>query len=204
MNDANPPGRNAFSSVLVSLMKGVVHAEEAPEHWQALLELQARVREQVAPLGLELVIDESEGYAYLRQRPPREGEPEIPRLVPRRPLGFQVSLLLALLRKKLAEVDAHGDSTRVILTRDQIADLVRVFLSDSPNQVRLLDRLDANLNKIVEMGFLRRLRGKAGELEVQRILKAFVDAQWLSELDRRLAAYAAHLAAEAGEEEPGA
>ncbi len=191
--------RNAFSLVLVSLMKGVVHAEDAPKTWQALLDLQARVRDHVAPLGLELILDDAEGYAYLRQRPVGEGEAELPRLVPRRPLGFQVSLLLVLLRKKLAESDAQGDSTRIILSRAQIADLLRVFLPNSSNEARLMDRLDANVNKIVEMGFLRRLRGRDGELEVQRILKAFVDAHWLTEFDRRLAAYAEHLKDEAGE-----
>lgn len=193
------PGSSAFSLVLVSLMKGVVHAGAEPKQWQALLDLQARVRDHVAPLGLELIVDETEGYAYLRQRPTVEGEPEVPRLVPRRPLGFQVSLLLALLRKKLAEADAQGDSTRIILSREQIADLVRVFLPDSANEARWMDRLDANINKVVEMGFLRRLRGKeakGGELEIQRILKAFVDAQWLSDFEGRLAAYAAHLQAE--------
>ena len=195
MTDAQPneAGGNAFSLVLVSLMKGVVHAEAEPKNWQALLDLQARVRDHVAPLGLELIADEVEGYAYLRQRVVGEGEPELPRLVPRRPLGFQVSLLLVLLRKKLAESDAQGDGTRIILSREQIADLVRVFLPDSGNEARLMDRLDTHLNKVVEMGFLRRLRGKDGELEVERILKAFVDAQWLLEFDRRLAAYAEHL-----------
>jgi hypothetical protein len=206
--DAQPnegAGRNAFSLVLVSLMKGVVHAESEPKNWQALLDLQARVRDHVAPLGLELIVDEAEGHAYLRQRVVGEGEPELPRLVPRRPLGFQVSLLLVLLRKKLAESDAQGDSTRIILSREQIADLVRVFLPDSGNEARLMDRLDAHLNKVVEMGFLRRLRGKGdkdGEFEVERILKAFVDAQWLSEFDRRLAAYSEHLKnASAGEKD---
>lgn len=191
---------NAFSRVLVSLMKGVVHAEDAPKNWQALLDLQARVRDHVAPMGLELILDETEGYAYLRQRLVGDGEPELPRLVARRPLGFQVSLLLVLLRKKLAESDAQGDSTRIILGRDQIADLLRVFLPDSANEARLIDRLDANLNKIVEMGFLRRLRGKDGEFEIQRILKAFVDAQWLSEFERRLGGYAEHLSNESATE----
>jgi hypothetical protein len=205
MTDVQPnegAGRNAFSLVLVSLMKGVVHAEAEPKNWQALLDLQARIRDHVAPLGLELVVDEIESYAYLRQRVAAEGEPELPRLVPRRPLGFPVSLLLVLLRKKLAESDAQGDSTRIILSSEQIADLVRVFLPDGANEARWMDRVDAHINKIVEMGFLRRLRGKDakdGELEIQRILKAFVDAQWLSDFERRLTAYAEHLTGEGTE-----
>lgn len=195
------PAKNAFSLVLIGLMKGVLHAESDPAQWQALLELQARVRDHVAPLGLELLLDESEGYAYLRQRPTTEGEPELPRLVPCRQLGYQVSLVLALLRKKLAELDAQGDATRLILDREQIADMVRVFLPEAANEVRLMDRLDAHLNKIVEMGFLRRLRAKDDQFEVRRILKAFVDGQWLGEFDRRLTDYVAHAAADSADKQ---
>ena len=195
------PAKNAFSLVLIALMKGVLQAEADPAQWQALLELQARVRDHVAPLGLELLLDESEGYAYLRQRTVAEGEPELPRLVPRRQLGYQVSLVLALLRKKLAELDAQGDATRLILDRAQIADMVRVFLPEAANEAKLMDRLDAHVNKIVDMGFLRRLRGKDDQFEVRRILKAFVDAQWLGEFDRRLADYAIHATADAGKQD---
>ncbi len=68
------------------------------------------MRDYVAVLGLELVLDEAEGYAFLRSRPGRrrDAAPKLPRLVARRPLSFPVSLLLALLRKKLAEFDAGG------------------------------------------------------------------------------------------------
>ena len=46
--------------VLVTLMKGVTYAESDPPLWQALLAVQARVREHVALLGLELILDEAE------------------------------------------------------------------------------------------------------------------------------------------------
>jgi len=185
-------------------MKGVVYRDAEPAQWQSLVELQARIREYVAVLGLELILDEAEGYAYLRQRPLAEGEPEPPRLIARRALGYQASLLLALLRKKLAEFDASGAESRLILGRDDIVELVRLFLPDTANEARLMDRIDTQINRIVEMGFLRRLRGQDDRFEVSRILKAFVDAQWLSEFDRRLADYRTHLAAGAtdGEREP--
>jgi hypothetical protein len=64
-----------------------------------------------------------------------------------------------------------------------------------------MDRLDAHVNKIVDMGFLRRLRGKDDQFEVRRILKAFVDAQWLGEFERRLADYATHAAADTGKQD---
>lgn len=153
-------------------------------------------------LGLELVLDEAEGYAFLKSRPePPDDDPaaRLPRLVARRPLSFPVSLLLALLRKKLAEFDAgggqDGDGRRLVLARDDIVELVRVFLPDSSNEARLIDQIDAHINKVLDLGFLRRLKGTSGpaSFEVRRILKAFVDAQWLADFDARLAVYAAQL-----------
>jgi hypothetical protein len=56
-----------------------------------------------------------------------------------------------------------------------------------------MDRLATDIKKVVDLGFLRKLRGQPGTYEVARILKAFVDAQWLEEFDARLADYRATL-----------
>jgi hypothetical protein len=187
-----------LSSLLIGLLKGVQYREQDERQWAALLNLQARVRDYVAVLNLDLVLDEAEGYAFLKSRPePGEDDPapRLPRLIARRPLSFAVSLLLALLRKKLAEFDAGGGDTRLVLSRDEIVELVRVFLPDGPNEAKLIDQIETTINKVVELGFLHKLKpasgGAAGQAhyEVRRILKAFVDAQWLVEFDTRLAAY---------------
>jgi len=190
---------NPLSGVLISLMKCVTDRESDPALWQAMLDVEARVRDYVSIMGLELILDEAEGFAYLRQRPSKDDEHEIPRLVPRRQLGYQVSLLVALLRKKLVEFDASSGDTRLILSSDDIVEMIRVFLPDTSNQVRLLERVDSSINRVVEMGFLRRLRGTEDRYEVRRIMKAFVDAQWLGELEVRLAGYREHAGNEAGQ-----
>ncbi len=181
-----------ISAALIALFKGVLYRDQNHEIWQQMLAHPAKVREQVHVFGLELFLDEAEGHAYLRQRPPVEGEPELPRLVQRRQLSYPVSLLLALLRKKLAEHDVTGGDARLVLSREQIVDLVRLFAADSTNEARLVDRIDTDINRIVELGFLRRLRDRGDQFEVRRILKAFVDAQWLSEFEQRLAQYKDH------------
>jgi Domain of unknown function (DUF4194) len=187
-----PPSDSALSRVLIQLLKGVAYQEDDALLWQSLLNLQSRVRDHVAGLGLELIVDEAEGYAYLRHRPAGEGVDELPRLVPRRQLSYPVSLLLVLLRKKLADFDANSGETRLVMSREQIAELLRVFLPDTANEARFMDRLDTQLNKIAEFGFVRKLRGKEAQFEVRRILKSFVDAQWLSDFEARLSAYRAH------------
>ena len=202
------PAVPELSALLVHLLKGVLYREDDERLWVVLLRLQARVREQAAVLLLDLVLDEAEGFAFLKSRPDpdeSEGTPHLPRLVARRPLSFPVSLMLALLRKRLAELDAGGSDTRLVLTRDEVVELTRVFLPDGTNEARLIDQVDATINKVVDLGFLRRLKPAAasaqdrGHYEVRRILKAFVDAQWLAEFDARLEVYRKALSAAPGE-----
>ncbi|MCC7081258.1 MAG: DUF4194 domain-containing protein [Burkholderiales bacterium] len=188
-----------LTALVVTLLKGVLYREGDERLWGALIDLQARVRDYVAVLGLELVLDDAEGYSFLRSRLDAgddESAPKLPRLIARRPLSFPVSLLLALLRKKLAEFDASGTGTRLVLARDDIVELVRVFLPVSSNEARLIDQIETHINRVADLGFLRRLKTTSGppSFEVRRILKAFVDAQWLAEFDARLAQYQRHLA----------
>lgn len=185
-------GSDDLSVVLIHLMRGIVERDSTPQVWQTLIERQSRVRDYVSVIGLELEVDEAEGYAFLRQKPSREGEPELPRLVSRRQLSYPVSLLLALLRKRLAEHDAASSEPRLILTTPEIVDLVRLFQPDTADEARLEDRVGRDIAKIVELGFLKTLKGREGTYEVRRILRSFVDAQWLGALNERLAEYAAY------------
>ncbi|HRO58694.1 MAG TPA: DUF4194 domain-containing protein, partial [Burkholderiaceae bacterium] len=95
--------------------------------------------------------------------------------------------------------------TRLVLSRDDIAELMRVFLPDGTNEARLIDQVDSTIGKVVDLGFLRRLKPAAGgaqdrgHYEVRRILKAFVDAQWLAEFDARLEVYRTALSGGAGQ-----
>jgi hypothetical protein len=194
-----PPGQSLPLAV-TQLMKGVVYRDTHEAAWRQLLQLQAQVRDYVAVIGLTVVVDEAEGYAFLRHPPddeePDSDRPTLPRLIARRPLPFAVSLLLALLRKKLAEFDASNSDTRLMLTREQLVDMVRLFVPASSNEARLVDQIDATINRVVELGFLRQVRGQPSLFEVRRIVKAFVDGQWLADFDRRLAEYAALAAGE--------
>jgi hypothetical protein len=186
-----------FSGAVIALMGGIVDREDNAALWQRLIDLRQRVAEYVAAMGLDLILDETEGYGYLRQRRAAPGEPEMPRLIARRQLGYSVSLLLVLLRRKLAEFDADGGdegSSRLIVDGTAIAEMARMFLADTANEAKLMDRVETDVRKIVEMGFLRRLRGSEDRFEVRRMLKSFVDAQWLNEFETRLAEYRAHTA----------
>jgi hypothetical protein len=188
--------------VVTRLFKGVLYAENDEKVWQSLTGLTSHVRDYVSVLGLDLVLDEPEGFAFLRSKDDPDGT--LPRLIARRTLTFHVSLLLALLRRRMMEFDINSSEVRLIMTEQDIADMVSVFLPESSNEARVLDRLGADIKKVVELGFLRKLKGQADTYEVARILKAYVDAQWLEEFDARLADYRAALAGEPPATEPPA
>jgi hypothetical protein len=184
------------SLVLIQLFKGVLYQDKSPELWRDLLIFQGAVRDYFAVIGLQVLIDETEGYAFLRQRPEatdeEAGTPALPPLVQRRQLSYPVSLLCVLLRKKLIEQDAAGGETRVILSREQIVDMMRVFLPEGSNEAKTVEQIESHLRKVVDYGFLRRLKGDEERFEVRRIIKALVDADWLGDLAEKLETYQAH------------
>lgn len=186
-------GPSDLSLVLIQLFKGPLYRDTHEKLWDPMLKLRAPISDHVAVLGLQVEIDDSEGYAFLRSRPVADDDTGMPRLVARRALSFPVSVLLALLRKRLAEFDASSSDPRLVLDREQIIEMMRLFLPESSNDARLVDNIDAHINKVVELGFVRKLRGDGEQFEVRRILKAFVDGQWLNDFDVRLDGYLVEL-----------
>ena len=210
-DDQNDTGPVDLGPLVIPLLKGVLYRSADENRWLTLLRREGSLRDYVRVLGLEVIVDEAEGYAFLRTPPSAEDENApadgaLPRLMSRRRLTFGVSLLLALLRRRLAEADAQGGD-RLVMTRGEIADLVAVFLPSSTNEAKVADRVERDITKVVELGFLqpigaRTRRGEQPSYEVRRILKAFVDAQWMSEFAQRLEDYRAAGAADEGPDEP--
>jgi len=176
---------NELPAILVGLLKSVVYREQAPALWRDLLNLQSGARDHLRLLGLDLIIDEAEGYAFLQQSEsePAGADEVMPRLIPRRPLSYPVSLLLVLLRKRLAQHDAQGGETRLVLSSAQMVDMMRTFLASGPNEAKLEDQIERHIARAEELGFLHKMKENEDLYEVRRILRAFVNADWLADLE---------------------
>jgi hypothetical protein len=180
-----------YAPALIKLLQGVVY-DDNRELWNALIDHQAQIREYFNTINVDVLIHESEGFAFLRQReqPERSGV-VLPNLIEKRQLGYYVTLLCVLLVEKLVEFDVRGgDSTRLILDRDEIKELARIFLADKTNEAKVVDSLDAPINRLAEYGFLRKLNTPEDKYEVRRILKAKITADALLEIKQRLETYA--------------
>lgn len=184
------PDEQATATAIIKLMRGVVYRESDEDSWLALARHEGAVRDHFATIGVEVVVDDAEGYAFLRSEEEHDDTDPLPRLVKRRSLTYHVSLLLVLLRKRLVEFETAGGEGKLVLSRDQIVDLLRLFLADSTNEARVVDSVDTTIRKAADLGFLRQLRGQSDHWEVRRILKAYVDAQTMSDFAGKLADYA--------------
>ncbi|MBO0811983.1 MAG: hypothetical protein J2P23_08035, partial [Microlunatus sp.] len=61
---------------------------------------------------------------------------------------------------------------------------------ETSNDARVVDQAERTISKAVELGFLRGLRHQPDHWEVRRILKAYVDAETLSDFAGKLREYA--------------
>ncbi len=161
-----------WAAPALKLLMGVVYGED--KEWRALREHEAAVREHFTSLGLELVVDEGEAFAWLSQRDPDDGEETLPRLLRRMPLTWEQTLLCVLLRERLLQFDRAGDADgRLVLALEELRELLLPFLPESNDAKKFERRLAGLLNKAEELGFLRRFESPSGvRFEVKRILKA--------------------------------
>jgi len=183
----------AYSPVLISLLQGVIYSED--KLWERLLQYRTAIQRYFAKIGLEPVIFEGDGFAYLKQKEEQDMEganaKPLPRLIRRVPLTYEVTLLSVLLRERLHQFDSEGsDSTRLILTKEDIREMVVLFFKEKANEVKLLKNIDAVIHKVVELKFLRPLKiSNREEYEVMRILKAKFAIEALEQLKEQLVCY---------------
>jgi len=165
---------------IIHLFKGILYdSNEAV--WRTLLENEIQVRDYFRVVGLELIINEAEGFAFLRQRMlSEETISSIPKLVEKRQLSFPVSILAILLRKKLLEFDNKGNEARLVLKKSDIVELLIPFLpNNTSNEKKIIDKIDTYITRLLELGFLRELKNEDDYYEVSRILIAYLPVEQL-------------------------
>ncbi len=169
-----------LSIALAYLLRGPVHAEDTPAVWTSITILGPQLREHLEVLGMRLVVDDIENYAYLRQLD--ELPDGMPRLVRRHSLTFTQTVLLILLRQQLATAESDGETPRLILTAEEMVESMRLYHRDGTSD----EKIAYDINALVNLGYLRRLRGEIEVFEVRRIIKALVTADWIAEFGDRL------------------
>jgi hypothetical protein len=176
-------------TAIILLMKGILYKKEHEKPFFALINHYGAVSDFFETIGLQVLIDENDGYAYLRNIVFEEDEDALPKLISSRELSFKVSLLCVILREKLSEFEMQSDNEIAIVTQEELTERLLIFLENEFNEIKIKKEIETTINKVEELGFLKHIRQQEGVYEIRSAIKAFVDAQWLEDFDTKLKAY---------------
>ncbi len=186
MNPA-PARTNPSAAVKIRLLQDAVYSEDA-DLWAALLRYQQHIENFFREIGLELVVHEQDGFAYLKQAESEDGG-GLPRLFRRDKLTKGVAIVGVILREQLLHFDEKvHDETKLTIRKDDILQLAAPFFPETNDDIRADKRLATAINKAEELGLLRRMSGAEGDerYEVRRIVKARFPVEALKELRDQL------------------
>jgi Domain of unknown function (DUF4194) len=201
--DDQPTGRSSgqsaqhattvWGTAAIRLLQGVVYHDDNADLWETLLANVSPLSDYFAKIGLQLVVDNADAMAYLRQPDDDDQEPDshnVPRLFRRTQMTYEQTLLCVLLRDQLRifeEEDVQNEKC-VVLQSDLLALWENFFPAQSDN-VKLNRILGTSLRRLEELKFVRQFEKEPPSWEVRRIIKARLPLSELEALQQSLLAH---------------
>jgi len=202
----NPlPEFDDSSIAAVHLLQGVVYHDEE-RIWDLVLNHRSRLDTYFGRIGLRLVIDEGEGFAFLRQLDDTElehvrGYDQLPKLFRKKRLSYDATLACALLREELRRFEEEEvENARCVVSTGELLEKWKVFFPEVHDETKQRKALNVALTALEELKFIREFTKEPQEWEIRRILKARVP---VAELERLLGELKAESDARAERTAPG-
>lgn len=179
-----------YSKIIVKLLKAPI--ERNSNLWDDLILYQSQIKEYIILIGLELIVKKDEGFAFVKQIEDSEGNTL--GLISRRPIGFEVSIVLVVLRQILEEFDSNPvqfEVTEKFVTDSEIKEEVELFLQEGYNRLKFQKDLDKFIRTASELGYLKEIGRKDNEVKYQihRIIKEKITLDILEDFKLKLQEY---------------
>jgi hypothetical protein len=171
-----------YTSVFIKLLKGPVEYVEKTT-WEKLIQYKVELTGFLQQLGLTLVLDEQDGYAYIKHTQSEEEEAPVT-WVQRRSLTYEESVMLVLLREMMAEFEVGEATNReLIKKRREIKEYAELFFKENASRVKFLKEIDRLIDKAEENGFLDKTEthdlADEQKFRIKKIIKAKVSSEEL-------------------------
>lgn len=186
-----------YAPVILKLLHDVVSSNDQRE-WNLLLEHEYLVQEYFNRIGLEVYVNQIDGYAFVQQ-PDEDADGlkiNLPRLTRSIPLTAAQTLLLILLRERLDDFfNQPQESDELILSEEELYRMMEPFMPERHDKRRLYQQISATIGQIERMGFLKVLSAEQKDTYiVQRILKSKVSSDVIANLKQQITEYYADAA----------
>lgn len=188
-NPETPLTHPEWQHAAVQLLQGPVFEHEA-ERWRRVVQNRLEIDGYFRQIGLRLMIDSVEGYAYLEQVAEDELR-ELPRIMRRRQLSLGATVYGLFLRQELDRAIKDDPAvTRVRRSLKQIRELVTEFFPPTNNDTADRRLAVGHLSDLAELGFVHRVadagEGNESEYELTRLLRAKFNPAAAEDLIRRI------------------
>src|SRR5882672_2440317 len=113
-----------YAHVIIKLLQGPVYSDEKAA-WRDLQAWNSSIQDHFSRIGLELVINETDGFARILQPDPDEHDDNpLPRLMRKQTMNYETTLLCVILREMLEEFDIISEGTKLFLTQKEIKERI--------------------------------------------------------------------------------
>ena len=181
-----------YSKAIVKLLKGIVEYNDPV--WNDILIYQSDIQNYLSVIGLNLIVKKDVGFAFVKQAV-LDDEKTL-NLVTRRQLGFEVSVILIILRQMLEDFEMNPTDSQAdekYVTPSQIKDEVELFLPSRFNQIKFKQDLDNYISKVIDLGFLVASKqtdtGTETRYKIHRIIKEKITLDALNDFKNKLNDY---------------
>ncbi|MEC8887508.1 MAG: DUF4194 domain-containing protein [Pseudomonadota bacterium] len=179
-----------YSKAIIRLLKSPV--ERSSPVWDSIIHYQVDIQDFVGTIGLELIIKKDEGFAFIKQLENSDGDTL--GLIQRRAVGFEVSIVLIVLRYSLEDFDNNPtqyQSNEKFISNLQIREELELFLQEGYNHLKFQKDMDKYINAVEELGYLKFISEKENikTYQIQRIIKEKISLDELQDFKGKLNEY---------------
>jgi len=180
-----------YSVAIVRLLKGTVNSDD--KVWDDVLLYRKPIQEYVNVIGLELIIKENKGYAFLKQFPIDDDDNTIG-LVSRKQVGFETSVLLVVLRQILEDFETNPldfTGSEKFIDNEELINQIELFLPEKYDKVGYLKKLEDYIKRIEKLGYIKRVDSDDlnTRYRIHKIIKEKVNIDALEEFKKKLNEY---------------
>ena len=181
----------SYAKSIVTLLQQEVYDNHS--QWNEIVSYKKEINTYLNKIAIELIVDEQEGYAFLKQLE-LDDEGTTIGLIKRMPIPYEVSLICIFLREELDSFDVSDTQSSICtISQQQLREHLEMFFKEKPNMKRFFNEIDTNIQKVVKLGFLKLHKDSSNRenkvYEIKRIIKSKVSSESIEELKSKLESY---------------
>ena len=187
-----------WAIVCIKLLQGpIIKKPEQDKLWNLLLRDRSYIDDYFSTIGLTLLVEEADGYAFLRQKNENIDEDfeQLPRLIRRYRLSVEESFLCVILREALDYFETSDDLSEIFtMTENEIMERLKNYSPEYTDELKFKDKIRSNMKKLEDLGYVENIskRDLDDSIEseyvykINKIIRSIVDPDFLTEFKEKL------------------